>query len=206
MKYIFDKVKEFNEAFGIDIKAQSKELRYDLFKEEADEYLNALNDVDRADAIADMLYIWAGTVLKHGLENEFYPYEMLQALKGRYKNVGKYPVDYITHHRLTYSNTLYCNEDTEKEFFTGTTMCEALLGSVLKDICIAIFKHGLQDNIEAIFDAVHESNMAKLGTDGKPIINGQNGVLYPGKPLNKVMKPEGWKDPKEKIFKILSEN
>jgi predicted HAD superfamily Cof-like phosphohydrolase len=73
-------------------------------------------------------------------------------------------------------------------------------------ITYAIHKHNLQDKIEAIFNAVHESNMAKLGPDGKPIINGQNGVLYPGKPLNKVMKPEGWKDPKENIFKILSEN
>jgi predicted HAD superfamily Cof-like phosphohydrolase len=76
----------------------------------------------------------------------------------------------------------------------------------MRGIIDAVINEKLLLQILPIFDAVHESNMAKLGADGKPIINGQNGVLYPGKPLNKVMKPEGWKDPKEKIFKILSEN
>jgi hypothetical protein len=194
MKYIFDKVKEFNKAFGIDIKAQSKELRYDLFKEEADEYLNALNDVDRADAIADMLYIWVGTVLKHKMENIY--------ISGDYEIEVEDIEDesiYSIHRDLTIYNQDY-------ELLCDDSDCEEALFFLLVVITYAIHKHNLQDKIEAIFDAVHKSNMAKLGPDGKPIINGQNGVLYPGKPLNKVMKPEGWKDPKENIFKILSEN
>jgi predicted HAD superfamily Cof-like phosphohydrolase len=194
MKYIFDKVKEFNEAFGIDIKAQSKELRYDLFKEEADEYLNALNDVDRADAIADMLYIWAGTVLKYGIEDIY--------ISGNYdievEDIEDESV-YSIHRDLTIYNQDY-------ELLCDDWDCKEALFFLLVVITYAIHKHNLQDKIEAIFNAVHKSNMAKLGPDRKPIINGQNGVLYPGKPLNKVMKPEGWKDPKEKIFKILSEN
>jgi predicted HAD superfamily Cof-like phosphohydrolase len=194
MKYIFDKVKEFNEAFGIDIKAQSKELRYDLFKEEADEYLNALNDVDRADAIADMLYIWAGTVLKHGLENEFTTYDLSIDI-----SCHEAWTIYKIHNFLTAENQSYLLFDDKENIFQE-------LDELYCTIAVAIYMLNLQDKIIAIFDAVHESNMAKLGPDGKPIINGQNGVLYPGKPLNKVMKPEGWKDPKEKIFKILSEN
>ena len=194
MKYIFDKVKEFNEAFGIDIKAQSKELRYDLFKEEADEYLNALNDVDRADAIADMIYIWAGTVLKHGLENEFTNYDLSVNVSCN----GAWTV-YKVHNFLTAENQSYLLFDDKENIFQE-------LDELYCSIAVAIYMLNLQDKIEAIFDAVHESTMAKLGPDGKPIINGQNGVLYLGKPLNKVMKPEGWKDPKENIFKILSEN
>ena len=194
MKYIFDKVKEFNQAFGIDIKAQSKELRYDLFKEEADEYLNALNDVDRADAIADMLYIWAGTVLKHGLENEFAFHDLL--INASYHESWTV---YKVHNFLTAKNQSYLLFNNEEDISLE-------LDELLWSIALAICMLNLQDKIEAIFKAVHESNMAKLGPDGKPIINGQNGVLYPGKPLNKVMKPEGWQDPKEKIFKILSEN
>jgi predicted HAD superfamily Cof-like phosphohydrolase len=194
MKYIFDKVKEFNKAFGIDIKAQSKELRYDLFKEEADEYLNSLNDVDRADAIADMLYIWAGTVLKHGIEDIY--------ISGNYdievEDIEDESV-YSIHRDLTIYNQDY-------ELLCDDWDCKEALFFLLVVITYAIHKHNLQDKIEAIFNAVHKSNMAKLGPDRKPIINGQNGVLYPGKPLNKVMKPEGWKDPKENIFKILSEN
>ena len=194
MKYIFDMVEEFNQAFSIDIKAQSKELRYDLFKEEADEYLNALNDVDRADAIADMLYVWAGTVLKHELEGTY----ILNTYYFEYYNLETESI-YSIHRDLT----IY-NQDYEL-MYEDFDIKEALF-FLFVTISYAIHKHNLQDKIEAIFKAVHESNMAKLGPDGKPIINGQNGVLYPGKPLNKVMKPEGWKNPKEKIFKILSEN
>jgi hypothetical protein len=201
MKYIFDKVKEFNKAFGIDIKAQSKELRYDLFKEEADEYLNALNDVDRADAIADMLYIWAGTVLKHGKENSGLSIiETLNNLKRKEYKKMRWASYYSTHCFLSEWNDRYLNSN---RIGCSEYTC---LQMILQFILQAIISNRLQMQILLIFNAVHESNMAKLGTDGKPIINGQNGVLYPGKPLNKVMKPEGWKDPKENIFKILSEN
>jgi hypothetical protein len=201
MKYIFDKVKEFNEAFGIDIKAQSKELRYDLFKEEAGEYVNTFEDVDRADAIADMLYIWAGTVLKHEFEDCVDSLsELLNRLKGKdYKRI-KRDTDVNLFYSLMHWNDKYLR-DTNNEIDNL-----AALRSMLEVILECIVKNGFQLQILHIFDAVHKSNMAKLGPDGKPIINGQNGVLYPGKPLNKVMKPEGWKDPKEKIFKILSEN
>ena len=56
-----------------------------------------------------------------------------------------------------------------------------------------ILRHGLQDVFEKAFDMVHENNMSKLGPDGKPIINGENGVLDPEKPLGKVLKPKDFK-------------
>lgn len=40
-------------------------------------------------------------------------------------------------------------------------------------------------DLDAVFDVVHKSNMAKLGPDGKPIYR-EDG---------KVMKPEGWTPP-----------
>ena len=46
-------------------------LRYDLMKEETDEYLEAClnNDiVEIADALGDQLYILCGTILKHGMQ------------------------------------------------------------------------------------------------------------------------------------------
>lgn len=46
-------------------------LRYDLMKEENEEYLEACKEndlVEIADALGDELYILCGTILKHGLQ------------------------------------------------------------------------------------------------------------------------------------------
>ena len=48
-------------------------LRYNLMKEENEEYLEACKDgdlVEIADALGDMMYILAGTILKHGLQHK----------------------------------------------------------------------------------------------------------------------------------------
>lgn len=72
-------VKEFHEAFGLGLKetptadlgpAKNK-LRFELMKEENNEYLEAAenNDlVEVADALGDMLYILCGTILEHGMQ------------------------------------------------------------------------------------------------------------------------------------------
>jgi len=47
-------------------------LRYNLMKEENDEYLEAAKNGDLteiADALGDMMYILCGTILKHGLQD-----------------------------------------------------------------------------------------------------------------------------------------
>ena len=49
------------------------ELRYDLLKEENEEYLQACKDgdiVEVADALGDILYIAYGSLLKHGLQDK----------------------------------------------------------------------------------------------------------------------------------------
>jgi len=74
-------VRDFHDAFGIEnasqitarLSEQDYMLRYDLMKEENDEYIEACrnNDlVEIADALGDQLYILCGTILKHGLENK----------------------------------------------------------------------------------------------------------------------------------------
>jgi len=55
-----------------------------------------------------------------------------------------------------------------------------------------VFAFGLQDKFEEIFTAVHESNMSKLGSDGKPVYR-EDG---------KVIKSENYKKPD--ISKILN--
>jgi predicted HAD superfamily Cof-like phosphohydrolase len=74
-------VKEFHIAFGLgvsDIKRgtlgdQKNLLRFNLMKEENEEYLEAVqnnDEVEIADALGDMLYILCGTILEHGLQHK----------------------------------------------------------------------------------------------------------------------------------------
>ncbi|HEY0047318.1 MAG TPA: nucleoside triphosphate pyrophosphohydrolase family protein [Flavobacterium sp.] len=74
-------VTQFHESFNIGFKTSpdahlSKEkiqLRYNLMKEENEEYLEAANNndiVEIADALGDMLYILCGTIIEHGLQHK----------------------------------------------------------------------------------------------------------------------------------------
>jgi len=58
-----------------------------------------------------------------------------------------------------------------------------------------ILSHGLQDIIEDVFVEIHKSNMSKLDKDGKPIINGENGITDDSKPMGKVLKGDGYFPP-----------
>jgi predicted HAD superfamily Cof-like phosphohydrolase len=83
MKEQIEKVGEFAEAFGIkeaafpsELNEEECNLRYNLMKEENEEYLEASLTGDLvgiADAIVDMAYILLGTIRKHGLEEVFIP-------------------------------------------------------------------------------------------------------------------------------------
>lgn len=51
----------------------------------------------------------------------------------------------------------------------------------LADIAYTLFgtviSHGLQNEFEQVFDAVHKSNMSKLNADGKPIYRADGKIL-----------------------------
>lgn len=74
-------VQLFHETYGLGVSSSMKadlgtaknELRFNLMKEENEEYLEAVenNDlVEIADALGDMLYILCGTILEHGLQDK----------------------------------------------------------------------------------------------------------------------------------------
>ncbi len=80
MKKNIEKVKQFHDVFLIgneeqpiaEVGSQTFRLRHRLMQEENEEYLEACQNTDLveiADALGDMLYIWCGTVLKHGLQD-----------------------------------------------------------------------------------------------------------------------------------------
>jgi predicted HAD superfamily Cof-like phosphohydrolase len=74
-------VKEFHTAFIIghsetpisNLGETKNILRYNLMKEENEEYLEAVqnNDlIEIADALGDMMYILCGTIIEHGLQHK----------------------------------------------------------------------------------------------------------------------------------------
>ena len=127
-------VATFQRAFGQNVETQptlinkeTAKLRYDLMKEENEEYIEAVenNDlVEVLDALTDQLYILCGTILEHGMQNI----------------------------------------------------------------------------IEKCFEEVNRSNMSKLDEVGLPIINGENGVFDPTRPLGKILKSTNYSPPNIKQF------
>ena len=74
-------VKAFHTAFKIghrdtpkaDLGLDKNLLRYELMREENEEYLDAAKDndlVEVADALGDMLYILCGTIIEHGMQHK----------------------------------------------------------------------------------------------------------------------------------------
>lgn len=83
MSKLYEKIKsveEFHNVFQIGNASEIKlidekdyTLRYNLIKEENEEYLEACKNgdiVEIADALGDQLYILFGTILKHGLQHK----------------------------------------------------------------------------------------------------------------------------------------
>lgn len=63
----------FSETPKANLSSQKISLRYELMKEENEEYLIAAKDgnlVEIADALGDMLYILCGTIIEHGLQDK----------------------------------------------------------------------------------------------------------------------------------------
>ena len=76
-------VENFHNAFGlgvakkptIDLSKETVKLRFNLMKEENEEYFEAAkrNDIiEVADALGDMLYILCGTILSHGMQDKIH--------------------------------------------------------------------------------------------------------------------------------------
>jgi predicted HAD superfamily Cof-like phosphohydrolase len=62
-----------NDSPTVDLPLAIKTLRYELMKEENEEYKEAVanNDmVEVADALGDMLYILCGTIITHGMQHK----------------------------------------------------------------------------------------------------------------------------------------
>ncbi len=74
-------VEQFHDSFGIsnnyeptvEVSPEDIQLRFDLLKEENEEYLEAAKNGDMievADALGDLMYILFGTIMKHGMQHK----------------------------------------------------------------------------------------------------------------------------------------
>lgn len=81
MKDKIEAVKAFHKAFKLsyretpqaDLGVEKNMLRFQLMREENEEYLEAANNddlVEVADALGDMLYILCGTIIEHGFQHK----------------------------------------------------------------------------------------------------------------------------------------
>ncbi len=81
MKNKIAAVQLFHQAFGLGIKQEPTAnlgedknlLRFNLMKEENEEYFEAANNndlIEVADALGDMLYILCGTIIEHGMQHK----------------------------------------------------------------------------------------------------------------------------------------
>ena len=81
MKKQLNAVKDFHDKFGlsynysptVELEKKIIELRFNLMKEENEEYIEAArnNDITEvADALGDMLYILCGTIISHGFQDK----------------------------------------------------------------------------------------------------------------------------------------
>ena len=72
--------------------------------------------------------------------------------------------------------------EENKEYFEAAKNKDLIeiadaLGDMLYILCGTILTHGMQDKIEEVFNAIQDSNMSKLGENGKPIYRKDGKVL-----------------------------
>jgi len=150
------------------------ELRFDMLREENEEYIDASEEndlIEVADAIGDMLYILSGTMIEHGLIKEIKPIEILDnGDKIRSITLAE-SVDFFEIIRK--ANEEYIKSCERNDLIGVKNSIELLI----KYLTHLISEHNLSSKIELVFDEIHKSNMSKLGEDGKPIYREDGKIL-----------------------------
>ena len=181
---IFDDVAAFSRAISapvhdspIRLSEAEVELRIRLLREEFSEYTDGEHNddiVEVADALADMVYIIAGTVVGYGLRSLV----QLPANYGYYHEGTRlgFPSRHIRAVRQEHIATAF---DTylgaEKRNELGAIA--HALGDMLIYISTCATVYGIP--LAAVFDEVHRSNMTKLMPDGSVLRREDGKVLKP---------------------------
>lgn len=193
-------VLEFHTIFGAavgetpSVNVPEKQFRYDLIAEEMEELWDALQDdnyVEIADALGDIIYVTYGAGVTFGLDLEntvAKGRELAQSLDMFGK--GKTGILTQTGQEIILARLREALESKNPR------LVEATLASII--ISVEYSARILGIPLVDIVDAIHNSNLSKLGEDGKPIFIEYNGALKVGKGPN-------YKPPTDDIKRILKE-
>lgn len=189
---MFREVAEFHRAFGLPAPskptrpdADLARLRSKLLHEEWIELVEANlsnNIVEVADALADICYIAAGTAISYGIapkDGEWLP----SPLPPAHGAPGMQPKPI----RESALDGLEAAMNAYDAAEGGGRRMLLKIGDALRGVMAQCWMISVLHSIplQAVFDEVHRSNMAKLGPDGTPIRR-EDG---------KVLKPAGWTPP-----------
>lgn len=182
-----EQVRHFNNTFGVHMsstpttRVPAAGLRYELIREEFEEYdvaAKALDIVEMADALGDILYVAHGAALVFGVGDKLTP----TVISGNFRH----GVNTESGREALLSDLSYAIR------WNDLTALIETLSAIVEDVYdLAI---GLGLDLDLIVDAIHKSNMSKLGEDGKPIYREGDG---------KVMKGPDYKTPTEDIRKLV---
>lgn len=199
-KNTYNYVKEFHEIFRAavsedpTIKTGFETLRFRLIREEVAETLLAImssDEVEFADGLGDIDYVVEGAAITFGItldrafdhametHKDYKYYELIGLLVLSVRQLGEFLIDEP-------DNFIGYPENTILSYVAAN------LGSI-KAIVWTIANMG-NIPLGEIVEAIHESNMTKLGEDGKPVFN----------EYQKVIKGPNYVPPTEKIREILN--
>lgn len=191
-------VLEFNQIFDVvtrtepKIDVPEKEFRFDLIFEEVRELGDAIADedfVEIADALGDIIYVVYGAGLTFGLNLEMAVAsgrELAESL-GIFKDTANGLLSDTGRHIILdfLRKALDSNNPRHVQSTLATIIVSVEYAALFLDIPLT-----------EVVDVIHESNLSKLGEDGKPIFFEYNGA-------RKVGKGPNYKPPTEDIKRIL---
>lgn len=193
----FDKVKEFNTTYEVVVRdtpnarVPEARLRFRLIKEEFGELLDAIEDCDiieLADALGDIEYVVVGASLVFGIGESVLNMfdEVNEALINGTFDLETNPLILREGHEIML-------KDVRDQILTNDI--EALVESFASILALVAHTADHYDiDLEGVIDAVHTSNMTKLGEDGKPIFREGD---------RKVLKGPNYKTPTDDINRIV---
>lgn len=181
----FDQVREFHEAFKVRmsnepcVRLPEAPLRVELIREELEELQTAVDNLDIieiADALGDIQYVAHGAALVFGLE---------ELVKAKDPDTG-----------LLIGGPRRDEEIIQDLRWGILYNSPQTTAKALKNILTGVDKMAdLYDiDLPAVVDAIHTSNMSKLGEDGQPIYRATD---------QKVLKGPNYVTPTKDIWHIV---
>lgn len=180
-----EQVRHFNNTFGVPMsstpttRVPAAGLRYELIREELEELgdaIDALDIVEIADALGDIEYVGHGAILVFGLSGAAHSK----------RSSTSYSLGYAAGRQLALDD------------LRSAILWNNAQGAVdtLLDLVSSVrsYAESFGIDLDLIVDAIHKSNMSKLGEDGKPIYREGDG---------KVLKGPDYKTPTEDIRKLV---